>query len=79
MYPSFSKRALAQVKGNYNPTGSWYNGNKNQLKFTGAAPTAVGSKIGYRTNSTWKNNKFQYTDNAALSFSNSGLDTVYNK
>ena len=26
----------------------------------------------------WKNNKFQYTDNAALSFSNSGLDTVYN-
>jgi hypothetical protein len=78
LYPSFSKRALAQVKGNYNPTGSWYNGNKNQLKFTGAAPTAVGSKIGYRTNSTWRNNKFQYTDNAALSFSNSGLDTVYN-
>ena len=77
-YPSFSKRALGLVKGNYNPSGSWYNGNKNHLKFTGAAPTAVGSKTSYRTNSTWKNNKFRYTDNAALSFSNSGLDTVYN-
>ena len=77
-YPSFSKRALGLVKGNYNPSGAWYNGNKNHLKFTGAAPTAVGSKTSYRTNSTWKNNKFRYTDNAALSFSNSGLDTVYN-
>eukprot|EP00945_MAST-04E_sp_MAST-4E-sp1_P005707 g5707.t1 len=77
LYPSFSKRALGMVKGTYNPGGTWYDGG-NKLKFTGAASTTVASNDLYRTNSTWKNNKFKFTDNAALLFSNNGLDTVYN-
>ena len=83
-YPSFSKRALLNVRPDQLPSqlgngeaSAWWDGGS-QFKITGAMVTGIVTKNTYDSNSTWFNNVFEYTDGPALKFERTGYDTVQN-